>query len=156
MPASESWVTASATARATGATGSPVTSWDLGGVCVRTIRTSPVERSRRVPGTRTSMCERASSGGAELNRYRASAASPVIMASPPRRPAYSSAACSRSSLVAGPGWSRNTPGRICCQGRSAASEAVTPCSRSWARVSTRGRLPVRWARGRGALWFMTR
>lgn len=61
-------MTASATARATGATGSPVTSWDLGGVCARTIRTSPVERSRRVPGTRTSMWERAGSGGAELNR----------------------------------------------------------------------------------------
>lgn len=118
--ASVSWATASASALGTGATGTPATGSGTGITCARTSRTQPVERSRRVRGTSTSIRSSESSGGAEEKRCRASAASPVTTASHGAacawpwagialarsgagRPAYSRAACSRSSLVGGPG-----------------------------------------------------
>ncbi|CAM5441325.1 hypothetical protein STANM309S_03010 [Streptomyces tanashiensis] len=75
--------TASATARATGATGMPVSSTGSGDSGARTTRTQPVERSRRVRGTSTSIRSWVVSGGAEEKRCRVSAASPVIIASGP-------------------------------------------------------------------------
>ena len=171
-PASVSSATASASARGTGATGSPVTSRGVGRDGVRRTRTYPAERSRRSRGTSTSTRSRAGSGGVDEKPCRVRAARPVITASAytgrcgssavgwdgtpgaDSRAAYSSAPCSRSSLVGGPGWSRTTFGRSSCQGPpgrqcSVTSADVTPWERSWAAVRTRRWTSERWRRGRG-------
>ncbi|CAL9447629.1 hypothetical protein SUDANB19_02377 [Streptomyces sp. enrichment culture] len=113
--------TASASARATGATGSPVISSGSGRMRVRTRRvraagpaTGSGARAAGPPrsGTSTSMQSRSSSEGAAEKRCRASAASPVIIArsgvlevpggTAASLCAYRSAARRRSSLVGRP------------------------------------------------------
>lgn len=74
--------TASARDRSTGAGGTPGRCSGRGGTAARVTWTNRVERSRRVRGTSTSIRCGAITGGVASKPYRASAASPVTIASP--------------------------------------------------------------------------